>query len=129
MGFIFIQKRLECEIRVNPRKKPKFIRPASKFLKRVKESWRRPRGLQSKVRRKFADRPKMPSVSWGAPVVLRGLHPSGFKEVLVYNPKDLDKVNPKKEAIRIASRVGKKKRKEILEKAKKLKIKVLNPNI
>lgn len=52
--------------------------------------------------------------------------PSGYEEVLVYNPKDLEKIDPKRQAARIASRVGRRKRQEILEKAEELGIVVLN---
>jgi large subunit ribosomal protein L32e len=112
---------------MNPRKKPKFRRWLSQTYRRVKKSWRRPRGSQSKVRKRIKGKIKMPSVGYGAPKKLRFLHPSGLKEILVSNLKDLEKVDPKKEAIRISAKVGKKKRAEILEKAKKMKIKVLNP--
>jgi len=112
---------------VNPKKKPKFKRWLSSSLGRVKESWRRPRGSQSKVRKKLKGKIKMPSIGYRAPKNLRYLHPSGFKEVLVHNIKELEKIDPKKEAIKIAHTVGKKKRKEIIEKAKELKIKILNP--
>lgn len=112
---------------MNPRKKPKFRRWMSQAYRRIKESWRRPRGSQSKVRKRIKGKIKMPSVGYGAPKKLRYLHPSGFEEVLIYNIKELEKINPKTQAIRISGRIGKKKRKEILEKAKKMKIKVLNP--
>jgi large subunit ribosomal protein L32e len=69
----------------------------------------------------------MPSIGYGAPRELRGLHPSGLKEVVVYTPRELERVDPKKEAVKIASTVGKKKRIEILRRAEELKIKVLNP--
>ena len=114
---------------VNPRKKPTFRRHLSESLKRLKPSWRRPRGRQSKVRRKKKGKLKMPNIGYGAPKHLKYLHPSGFKEVLIRNLKDLDKVNPEKEAIRISSTIGKKKRIKILELAKKKKIKVLNPQV
>jgi len=69
----------------------------------------------------------MPSVSYGTSKSLRYLHPSGFKEVLVSDIKDLEKIDATKEAARISSGVGKKKRQEILKKAEEKKIKVLNP--
>lgn len=69
----------------------------------------------------------MPSIGYRAPKELRYLHPSGFKEVLVYNVDDLQKIDASKEAVKIAHTVGKKKRSEILKKAEELKIKVLNP--
>ena len=58
---------------------------------------------------------------------MRGLHPSGYEEVLVYNVKDLEKVDKERQAIRIASCVGMKKRLAIEEKARELGIKILNP--
>ena len=114
---------------MNPRKKPEFIRWMSQAYRRIKESWRRPRGLHSKVRLKLKSKLKMPSIGYRAPKHLRYLHPSGFEEVLVHNPKELEKIDPKKQAVRIASTVGKKKRKELIKKAEEMGIKVLNPNL
>jgi large subunit ribosomal protein L32e len=112
---------------MNPRKKPKFRRWMSQTYKRVKESWRRPRGIHSKIRIRKKGKIKMPSVGYGAPKELKFFHPSGLKEVLVSNLKDLEKVDPKTQAIRIAHTVGEKKRKEIIKKAEEMKIKILNP--
>lgn len=112
---------------VNPRKKPRFLRQSAKAYKRLGEKWRRPRGMHSKLRRKEKSKGKMPSPGYGAPKSLRYLHPSGYKEVLIHNVKELEKVNPEKEAIKIAHTIGRKKREEILKKAEELKIKVLNP--
>jgi large subunit ribosomal protein L32e len=112
---------------MNPRKKPDFKRWLSQSLKRIKPSWRKPRGMRSKIRMRKKGKFKMPSVGYGAPRHLRFLHPSGFKEVLVSSLKDLEKVDPKTEAIKIAHTVGKKKRQEILKRAEELKIKILNP--
>lgn len=114
---------------VNPRTKPKFMRWMSQSYKRLKSSWRRSRGIHSKIREKRKGKQPMPSVGYGAPKKLRYLHPSGFKEVRVWNVEDLEKINPKKEAVRIAANVGKKKKKELLKRAEELKLKVLNPNI
>ena len=112
---------------VNPRKKPKFTRWLSQSYRRIKTSWRRPRGVHSKVRIRKKGKIKMPSIGYRAPRTLRYLHPSGLREVLVHNLKELEKIDPKVEAARISHSVGKKKRKELLKKAEELKIKVLNP--
>jgi large subunit ribosomal protein L32e len=112
---------------MNPRKKPKFNRWLSQTYKRLKSSWRKSRGLHSKIRIRKKSKIKVPSVGYRAPKELRYLHPSGFKEVLVSNIKELQKINPEKEAVRIAGKVGEKKRREILKKAEEMKIKVLNP--
>jgi large subunit ribosomal protein L32e len=55
------------------------------------------------------------------------LHPTGFEEKLVYNIKDLASINPQKQACRIASSVGTKKRLDMMKKAGEMKVKVLNP--
>jgi large subunit ribosomal protein L32e len=112
---------------VNPRKKPKFVRQGANYLKKVKKKWRRPRGLHSKLKLKQKSKGKIPNVGYGAPKSKRGLHPSGLKEVYVQNLKDLDKIDNKTQAGRISAQVGKKKKKLILEKAKGMKIKILNP--
>lgn len=113
---------------MNPRKKPKFLRPMREAYRRLRKvKWRRQRGSESKMRKRIKSKGKMPSPGYGAPKNLRHLHPSGFKEVLVYNLKDLEKINPEKEAIRIAHTVGKRKKNEMVKKAEEMKIKVLNP--
>jgi large subunit ribosomal protein L32e len=108
-------------------KKRKFSRQLSHSYKRLSGKWRRPRGSQSKLRRHEVCKGFRPSVSYGKPREVRYLHPSGFREVLIFNLNDLGKIDMKKEAARIGSSVGKKKRGEIIKKAGELKIKVLNP--
>jgi len=71
----------------------------------------------------------MPGVGYRTPKKIRGLHPSGFKEVMVYNLKDMEGIDPEKEAIRIHGRIGRKKREEIVKKADEMGIRVLNRGI
>ena len=109
------------------RKKPKFSRQSSRAYKRLGEKWRKPRGLHSKLRRREKSKGKWPSASYGSSKEFRSLHPSGFAEILIFNMKDLERLNPEKNVAKIASVVGKKKRIEIAKKAEEMKIKVLNP--
>ncbi len=108
------------------KKKPRFIRQQLWQFKKLDDKWRRPKGRHSKQRRHFKYRPPVPRIGYSSPRKVRGLHPSGFKERLVYNVKDLEDIDASKEAIRIAHTVGKKKRMEIIEKADELGIRVLN---
>ncbi len=108
------------------RSRPEFIRQESWRYVRVKESWRRPRGIDSKMRLKKKGKPPLVSIGYRGPRLVRGRHPTGFEEVLVYNPDDLDKVDPERQAVRIAGSVGRKKRMEIIAKADSLGIVVLN---
>jgi large subunit ribosomal protein L32e len=92
----------------------------------LKKNWRRPRGLDHKMRRKIKGWPATVSTGYKGPKVARGLHPSGYREVLVHNPADLSDIDPKFEAARIAHTVGRRKRVQIVAEAKKLEVFILN---
>lgn len=94
--------------------------------KRISTSYRRPRGKHSKQRLKLKSAPQMPEAGLRTPKDIRGLHPSGFEDVLVHRPEDLESLNSENDAARIASKVGGKKRSMIVEKADELDIKLLN---
>ncbi len=107
-------------------KKPAFVRPESWRYDKFSESWRRPRGLDNKIRRKIKGWPPGPSTGYKGPKIARGLHPSGYEEVLVHNVDELALVKPETQAVRIAHNVGKKKRIQIVAEAKKLNLVLLN---
>jgi large subunit ribosomal protein L32e len=107
-------------------KKPKFVRAESWRFDRFSISWRRPRGLDNKIRRKIKGWPPGPSMGYKGPKIARFLHPSGYQEVIVYNTADLSAIDVNTQAARIAHTVGNRKRALIIEEAKKLNIKILN---
>ncbi|MBL7118595.1 50S ribosomal protein L32e [Candidatus Bathyarchaeota archaeon] len=109
------------------RKKPEFRRQDSYKYVRVKDSWRRPRGKSSRMRLGIKGWPVSVRVGFRSKKSLRGLHPSGLEEVLIYRPKDLDSIDPSRQAARIGHTVGAKKRTTIIEKAKEHNIRILNP--
>ncbi len=117
---------LELRARVKARK-PEFVRQESWRYKRVKESWRKPKGIDSHMRLQVKGWPPIVKIGYRGPKVARHLHPSGYRDVLIHNIKELSMLDPSRDAVRIASTVGARKRKLILEKAKELGIKVLNP--
>jgi large subunit ribosomal protein L32e len=97
-------------------RRPKFRRQEWFRYRKFGDEWRKPQGGQSKLRRHFGYRWNVPSIGYRGPRGVRGLHPSGFQEVLVHNERQLDGLDSKTQAVRIAHGVGTRKR-EIIERA------------
>ncbi len=91
-----------------------------------RDSWRRPKGLDNKIRHERKGYPARVKVGYRKPKLVRGLHPSGFVDVLVHNVKEIEGLDPSKHAIRIASTVGKRKRLEIIKVAVEKGFRILN---
>lgn len=121
------REKLSRRIRRIRARRPEFVRQESWRYKRVKPNWRRPRGIDSKMRIEKKGWPASPKVGYGSPKEIKGLHPSGFSEVLVHRVEDLKKLDPAVHAVRIAGSVGKRKRLEIYKEAVKAGLKILNP--
>jgi large subunit ribosomal protein L32e len=106
--------------------RPRFRRQEWFRYRKFADEWRKPQGGQSKLRRHFGYRWNLPSIGYRGPREVRGLHPSGFQEVLIHNPRQLEGLDPAKQAVRIAHAVGARKR-ELIEKACEEKgLRVLN---
>jgi large subunit ribosomal protein L32e len=106
---------------------PQFNRQDHHKKKRVSTSWRRPRGQLSKQRRGMKGKGATVEAGFRSSKAVRGKHPSGFEEVRVHNTDDLEGVDGDVEAVRIASKVGARKRERIEEEAEDAGIRVLNP--
>ncbi len=106
--------------------RPSFRRIESWRYVRVKDSWRKSRGIDSKTRRKWKAGVKSPNIGYRTPKAVRYLHPSGFTEAYIITPKDLEGLNPKIHALRISSRLGAKKRIKLLELIEEKGFKILN---
>ena len=110
--------------------RPKFIRPESWRYKRLETTWRKPKGVDNHQRKqKRRGRPGLVKVGYGGPKDVRGLHPSGYTDNLVYNITDLENLDPKSDGIRIGHSVGTKKRKQIVTVAIEKKFKVFNARV
>ncbi len=113
-------------IRVRTEKSAVFKRGGFGTKPQLSNSWRKPRGQHNKQREQKKAKGALPKPGYGSPVAVRGMHPSGFFEVMVFSEKDLEKLDAKTQAIRISAGVGGRKRKALQEKAAKAGFKILN---
>jgi len=107
----------------------RFKRDGFGKKRQLSDSWRKPRGQHNKQREQKKAKGALPKPGYGSPVAVRGMHPSGFFEILVASEKELDGLNPKTHAIRISATVGERKRTTLQEKALGAGLKVLNPRV
>ena len=108
------------------KKSVKFRRQNFWRFKRMKDAWRKPRGITSKIRLKKGGKLPSPRIGYGNPAIIKHLHPSGYEEVYVACEKDLEGINAETQAIRFSRTLGRKKKEVLLEKADKAGVKVLN---
>jgi len=110
------------------KKTKKFIRHQSDRFKCLAPSWRKPKGIDNAVRRRFRGRMAMPSIGYGSNRKTRHMAPNGLKAFLVSNTKDVELLLMHKDtyAAEIAHNVSSRKRVDIISRAKQLGVKVTN---
>jgi large subunit ribosomal protein L32e len=95
---------------------------------RMGRSWRRPRGIDCRVRRRYRGVLRMPKIGYGSNYKTRHLLPSYKKKFVVHNVQELDLLlmNNDKYTAEISATVGAIKRIQILRRADELNVKVTN---
>lgn len=114
-------------IRVRDEKRARFRRYGRDVKKRLAETWRKPKGQHNKLRRQIKAKGPIPRPGYGSPVMVRGLHPSGFQDMVVATPAAMAALDPNVHAVRIAATVGGRKRATIRDLAEKAGFRILNP--
>tara|TARA_Y100001968_G_scaffold319133_1_gene350270 strand:- start:521 stop:1189 length:669 start_codon:yes stop_codon:yes gene_type:complete len=109
------------------KKQPKFRRQEwFRYRRLSKTGYRKPKGKDSKMRKNKKYRSPMARIGYGKISAVRGLHPSGFEEVMVHKADQLDGLDPERQAVRIGSTVGNRKRSSIHDRADELGLRILN---
>ena len=109
----------------------KFARHQSDIFWRIgRSSWRKPKGIDGRVRRRFKGAIPMPSIGYGSDKLTRNVHPNGFKGVVVNNVAELEMLlmHNRTYAATVASAVSSRVRREIVTRAEQLAIRVTNAN-
>lgn len=125
-------------MKITPTNKPtivkkrtkKFVRhQASRFARIGRSSWRKSKGIDSRVRRRFRGNGCVEvKVGYGSNKKTRNILPNGFYKFLVHNVEELEllMMHNGKYCAEIAKGVSAKKRKDIVQRATELAIKVTN---
>ena len=108
------------------KRKPNFIRQEVNKKKSLELKWRRPKGIQSKMRLSKKGNKKSVTKGYKSPRMVKGMLSNGLFPVNVNNLAMIDKVDPKVQTIIIGSTVGLRKKIAIIKKAIELNIKVAN---
>uniref|UniRef100_A0A6A7FNK9 60S ribosomal protein L32 n=1 Tax=Hirondellea gigas TaxID=1518452 RepID=A0A6A7FNK9_9CRUS len=121
---------------VKPINKHKIVKKRTKVFKRhhcdkfgkLKESWRKPRGIDNPVRRRFRGNRLMPTIGYGSNKQTKFFMPSGFKKVTIHNLRELEvlMMQHRTYAAEIAHGVASKKRGAIRTRAEQLNIRLIN---
>merc|ERR1712141_589771 len=108
----------------------KFTRHQSDRYDKFSRNWRKPKGIDNRVRRKFKGMYLMPNIGYGSAKNTRHMLPTGFRKVVVHNVKELEvlMMQNKKFCAEIAHGVSTKSRKTLEERAQQLCIRVTNAN-
>lgn len=105
---------------------PYFRRFESWRFVRLDDPWRKPKGVDNHQRLSVKGWPHLVKIGYRVPKEVRYLHPSGYRDVLVHNLKELEALSPDTDAARFAAGVGKRKRVQLATRARELGVRVLN---
>ncbi|XP_072681218.1 large ribosomal subunit protein eL32-like [Canis lupus baileyi] len=122
--------RLLVRPKIVKKRTKKFIWHQSDRYVKIKCNWRKPRGIDNRVRRRFKGQILMPNIGYGSNKKTKHMLPSGFWKFLVHNVKELEVLLMcnKSYCAKIARNVSSKNRKAIVERAAQLAIRVTIPN-
>ncbi|MBV99725.1 60S ribosomal protein L32, partial [Eschrichtius robustus] len=93
-------------------------------------NWRKPRGIDNRVHKRFKGQILMPSIGYGGNKKTKHMLPSGFGKFLVHRVKELEVLLMCNKSYydEIAHNISSKNHKAIVERAAQLAIRVTNPN-
>ena len=110
------------------KKTNRFNRFQSDRFDRVKESWRKPRGIDNRVRRRFRGSKLMPKIGYGSDKKTRFQLQNGLYPFVVKTAKDIEMLlmHNEKFAAVVAHNLSARNRKIVIERAAQLGVKVIN---
>ena len=115
-------------IKIVKKKKNTFNRFEHDRYPRLDRSWRRPHGIDCRVRRRYRGTQRCPKIGYGSNKKTRFLLQNYKRKYVIHNMKELEclMMNNEKYCAEIAHNVGAVLRKEMLKRAKELSINITN---
>ena len=103
---------------------------SDRYKRLARSSWRKPHGIDSKVRRKMKGANVLPSIGFGTAKVAKNIHPNGFRKFLVTNEKELEclLMHNRSYCAELAHNLSGNTRKKLVARAKELNVRVTNGN-
>ena len=116
------------KLKIIKKKKNTFNRFEFDRYKRVRRNWRRPHGIDCRVRRRYRGTQRCPKIGYGSNKKTRYLLPNYKLKYVIHNMTELEclMMNNEKYCAEIASTVGAVLRKDMLKRAKELNIRITN---
>ncbi|KFD50888.1 hypothetical protein M514_08201 [Trichuris suis] len=114
--------------RIVKKRTKKFTRHQCDRYHRLKPNWRKPKGIDNRVRRRFKGQRRMPKIGYGSARATRHVLPNGFRKFLIHNVRDLDMLLMQNRFFcgEIAHTVSSRNRKLIVERANQLSVRLTN---
>lgn len=124
-------KRLSKLKQIKKKQKPIFRAQNSWRFKRVDSRWRRPRGIDSKMREKLKGHPRLVNIGFRSSKLLRDRYFTKkrglLEEFIVSNMSDLELVLPHRHVVRIDGNLGLRKKEKLFQEAVSWGLYVINP--
>ncbi|KAF4676821.1 60S ribosomal protein L32 [Perkinsus chesapeaki] len=116
--------------RIVKKKTNKFRRHQSDNFMRVPESWRKPKGIDSRIRRRFRGTTLMPNIGYGSDKRTKFQLANGKYAFQIRSPADIEllMMHNEKYAAVLASNLSGRTRKAVIERADQIGVQVLNRN-
>merc|ERR1711862_562461 len=105
-----------------------FIRHESEDFNKMKSSWRRPHGIDCRVRRRYRGTRECAKIGFGSDKKTRNLLPNGFKKFLVRNEKELEilLMNNRNYCGEVCHNISARKKASIVRRAAELGVRLTN---
>ena len=101
---------------------------SDKFPGKIRDSYRKPRGIDNRMKRQFKGNKPLVKVGYGTKCEHKHILPNGFKKFLIRNEKDIEVLlmNNRVFCGELASNLSAEKRKKIAQRAAELNVRLTN---